>query len=231
MPPFVIVIGIIALLIGAILALRATLTIEYRDALNVSVKVLFLNFKITPRKEKKVDPKDFTPRKFRRMMKKKRRKELRASKKKQKKLEKKALAKKEKQEAKKSGKKISKPSFFENITTVKELVELVCARFTRHLRIKLTRMNVIVASDDAAKTAVLYGVVSQSVAYILEILDRVTNLSYDKEAEVNIDVDFLETKPRADICIAFSLRVWHLLDVAFRALGRFVKLKMKNNNK
>ena len=75
MPPFVIVIGIIALIIGAILALRATLTIEYRDALNVSVKVLFLNFKITPRKEKKVDPKDFSPRKFRRMMKKKRRKD------------------------------------------------------------------------------------------------------------------------------------------------------------
>ena len=92
-------------------------------------------------------------------------------------------------------------------------------------------MNVTVASDDAAKTAILYGVVSQSIAYTLEILDRVTNLSYADNSEVNVDVDFLETKPRADIRIAFSLRVWHLLDVAFRALGRFVKLKMKKSNK
>ena len=230
MPPFVIVIGIIALIIGAILALRATLTIEYRDALNVSVKVLFLNFKITPRKEKKVDPKDFTPRKFRRMMKKKRRKELRAYKKKQKKLEKKSLQKKEGKAQKKSGAKKLR-SLLDNINTVKELVELVTARFVRHLRIELTRIKIVVATDDAAKTAVLYGVVSQSVAYTLELLDRVTNLEYAQEADVSVDVDFLETKPRADVHIAFSLRVWHLLDIALRALGRFISVKAKKQNK
>ena len=225
---------VIILIIAAILALKATLTIEYREALNLTVKLLFLKIKILPRKEKKVDPKDFSPRKYRRMMKRKHRKELRAWKKKQKKkqakLEKKELAKKEKETAKKLGKGHKKGNLLDNINLIREIVSIVCARFARHLRIGVTRINIVVATDDAAKTAILYGAVAQSVAYILEALDRVTNLKYENDAEVSVDTDFLAEKPTADVCISFSLRVCHLLDVALRAIWRFAVKKAKNKN-
>ena len=233
--PLLIVVCVIACIFAVIFTLKATLTIEYRDELKLSVKVLFLDLKILPKREKKIDPKDFSPRKYRRMVKKKQKKELRAYRKKQKKkqakLEKKALAKEKKKTGEKPSASHGKSSLLDNVNLIKELVSLVCGRFTKKLRIKLTRINIVIGTDDAAKTAILYGLVSQSVAYTLEILDRVTNLAYTENAEVSVDTDFLATKPTADVCISFSLRVCNLFDIAFRALGRFVSVKSKGKNK
>ena len=67
--------------------------------------------------------------------------------------------------------------------------------------------------------------------HILELLDRVTNLDYEKEADVAVLVDFNAVKPSADIEISFAISVWQLLDILLRTGGRFIAVSVKNKNK
>ena len=223
-----IVIGIILLVIVAIGLIRATVYLSYRDEVRLSVSVAGIRFGILPKKEKKVNYKKFTPRYFRKKLKKKQKEEEKRRLKKQQRYEKKQAKKKARAEEKKKrlkelsrgGHPEEKATFIEKISLVRELLSIFFSRFGKHFRIKVARINITVASDDAAKTAIMYGVCAQSVAYILEILDNATNLDYNKNAEVNLEVDYLAEKPSADIDLAFSLRVWHLFDILVRvALG------------
>lgn len=236
-----IVIGAILLLLAGLLALKATVKIEYKDDVKLTVRVLFFNIPILPKKEKTINPDDYSPKKFRKMMEKKRKKEIRAWEKKQKKKKLKAQKKqqkklarqKEKEERRTGGsaKKHKKLSLTEALELIRTLLSTLTSRFSHHLRIELTRINITVATDDAAKTGILYGVVSQSVAYILEILDRVTNVKYAEDAQVSVDADFCSDKIRADVCIAVSLRVYHVFDILFRTLFRTVRVFISSGSK
>ncbi len=222
------ILGGLTLLTVGIASLRATITLEYKEEVTVWLRVLFIKLRLVPSKKKKVDPKDYTPKKFRRMLKKKRKKELkkwqRTQLKKQKKAEKKAKRKAEK-EAIKNGtaQPKKKRTLLESLTLIKALLDDIPPRFLRHLKIKLSRIVITVASDDAAKTAIMYGAAAQSVAYIVEFLDRMSRLKYAPEAEVSVVADFLAEKPTADVKIAVSVRVWHVFDLVFAALKVYIQ--------
>ncbi len=219
------VLGALTLLTVGILTLKATLTLEYASSFSVRLRVLCIDLPLFPSKKKKVDPRDFTPKKYRRMLEKKRKKE-------QKKRER-AQLKKQKKEQKKQQKKnesaasapAEKRSILGIVSIVKALVEELPPRLLRRLKIKLQRAVVTVASPDAARTAVLYGAVSQALAYIVAFIDHKSRLVYADDAEVTVNVDFLAEKPSADVKISISLRVWHVFDLALTALKTYMKNK------
>ncbi len=222
------ILGGLTLLIAGIASLRATITLEYKEEVTVWLRVLFIKLKLVPGKKKKVDPKDYTPKRFRRMLAKKRKKELKkwqkAQLKKQKKQEKKEKKKAERQAVKEGTLQPKrKRSLLENLTLIKALLDDIPPRFLRHLKIKLSRIVITVATDDAAKTAVLYGAVSQVVAYIVAFLDQMSRLRYAPEAEVAVNADFLAEKPTADVKLAVSVRVWHIFDLLIAALRVYIK--------
>ena len=245
-----IIAGIILLFVG-IGFLRATVTIEYKDDMAVAVKVLFFNIKILPKKEKKpLDYSKYSAKKLRKLLKKQELKEkkkaLKKAKKKAKKDAKKAQKKADKAAKKAADKRLKrrdpeaffkhraeekakKRSLTEILSLIKAVLQTVVTRFRKHFRIKITRIKINVATDDAAKTAILYGTVSGAVACILEILDRSMNVSYAKPEDYDVDVtaDFLSEKITADIKIAFSLRVWHIFDLVFRAAFAALKKLIK----
>ncbi len=217
------VLGGLLLLLAAIASLRATVTLEYKEEVTVWLQVLWFRRRLLPAEKKEVDPRDYTPRKFRRMLKKKRKKELKKWQKyqlkKKKKAEKKAEKKAKKKAARQGTEQSSEPtrSLLDNLGFIKELLDDIPVRFLRHLRVKLSRIIVTVGSDDAAKTAIMYGAVSQSVAYIVEFLDHMSRLKYAPDAEVAVNADFLSEKSSADIKISFAIRAWHILDLIFSA--------------
>lgn len=216
------VLGALTLLTVGILTLKATLTLEYASSFSVRLRVLCIDLPLFPSKKKKVDPRDFTPKKYRRMLEKKRKKE-------QKKRER-AQLKKQKKEQKKKNESVAgsakpKRSILGIVSIVKALVEELPPRLLRRLKIKLHRAVVTVASPDAARTAVLYGAVSQALAYIVAFIDHKSRLVYADDAEVTVNVDFLAEKPSADVKISISLRVWHVFDLALTALKTYMKNK------
>ncbi|MBQ3125814.1 MAG: hypothetical protein IJC15_01980, partial [Clostridia bacterium] len=48
-----------------------------------------------------------------------------------------------------------------------------------------------------------------------------------QHADIDVRADFVGDSIRADVCIAFSLRVWHLFDILFRVLFAFLRHKPK----
>ena len=76
MPVPLIVIGIIALIIAGIMAIRATVYIDYRDEVRLTVSVAGLKIKILPKKEPApVNIDDYSPKKFKKMLAKKKKTE------------------------------------------------------------------------------------------------------------------------------------------------------------
>ena len=246
--------GIILLFVGIGL-LRATVTIEYKEDLALSVKVLFFNIKILPKKKKKpLDYKKFSAKKLRKLLKKQEEKEkkkaLKKAEKKAKKEQKKVAKKKAAADRRAAEKKLKrrdpaayyrqkeaekakKLSISDILALIKAVLGTLVSRFRKHFRIKITRIRINVATGDAAKTAVMYGAISGGVAAILEILDRAMNVSYAKPEDYDVDVtaDFLGEKITADLKIAFSIKVWHVFDILFRTAFSALSTFVKNKNK
>lgn len=191
--------------------------------LYLAIKVLFLTFRIAPAKEPKpVKIKDFTPEKY----KKKLRKDYQEYLKKQEKKAQKEAAKKEKKERKKAEKLKGKPpkrSILDWINISASVLKVLFKKFFKHLRIKVARLRINVATGDAASTAILYGVIIQSVTYIIEILNSATNLKGLKQADISVNADYLSESTTVDMKFIFSLRVWHIFSILFGVLGRAIK--------
>lgn len=214
------------LLVGMI---SANLILTYDGALSLYFRVLFLKIKITPREKKKISLRKYTLKRYKRSLEKevaKREKKKRG--KANKNAEKKSTKKKKKTDVKQKEK--SKKS----VKDIIELVGLISAAlsgliksFGKHLKIKTVRMNIIVATGDAAKTAVVYGTVCQSVAYIMELLYNLTGFTVKRNGEVTVLPDFTAETSTLDLKFIFKLRVWQVFAMLFSAGLAFLKKKLK----
>ena len=203
---------IVAALLLALLA-RAVVTLTYSDDFLVVLKILFVKIQLFPKKEKK-PPTRLTKKQL-----------LRLEKKKAKKAAKKAGKKSKKQggDGEKSDKKRGKPGVIETLTLIKDIFASVAPKLSKYLKVTLAKIYIAVATGDAAKTALLYGVVSQSVAYLIEALDVNANLK--GEPDVVVTTDYLAEKTYADLEIKLSLRVWQVLYILLPALIKAANAK------
>lgn len=144
-----------------------------------------------------------------------------------KKQQKKALAKKEKEKAKETKEKKSISETISDIKLITDIALAVIKKFFGHLQIRLTRIKIVIATGDAATTAIAYGAITQSLNILLPVLESVKNFKKLKKTEIDIKTDFLADSPTVDVEISFAIRVWHVFDVAFAALGKFIKSKLK----
>lgn len=233
-----IIFGAIVLFFVLIGMISATVTLSYNREFAVSLRVLFFRFQLVPKKSKTPNPKKYTRKKYEKMLEKQRIKEEKAEEKKKLKKEKKEAEKAEKEKAKAAGngekksdegKKKSVADIVDLVSTILEAVKSLFKSFGKHLRVCAVKMNITVASDNAADTAVIYGVVCQSVAYIMEILYNITNFKVKNGDSVSVVPDFTASKSTADIKISFRLRVWHIFAMLFAAAGGFIRGKIKTN--
>lgn len=191
-----------------LLLLRVRVVFLYRESVRVYVSVLFIKIPLYPRK-KKVKVGDFSYRRHRKRLAAQRKKSV-------------ERAASEKTAPKK------KPSFVAQLRFYGSLIKRIYPHFLRHFRMDLTRLHVRVATGDAASTAILSGVVSQAVAFLLEFLSLHTNLHPTHRADVAVAPDFLSDRSTADCKIVFSLRVYAILGLGIRFFYYFLTNKMKN---
>lgn len=215
----------LALFFAFILSIRGRVVLELDGdgELYLAVKILFFTVRIAPPKEPKpINIKDYTPEKHKKRL----RKNYQAYLKKQEKKKHKEAEKQKKKEQKKQEKSKEKPpkrsiSDWLNIAT--SVLKVLFERFFKHLRIKVAKLRINVATGDAASTAILYGVVIQSVAYVIEILNSVTNLKGLEKADIAVNADYLSESTTFELKFVFSLRVWHLFSIIFGVAGRAIK--------
>lgn len=94
------------------------------------------------------------------------------------------------------------------------------------MRVTFNSLVINVAAGDPAKTAILYGAVSGSLAAILEIVDRTMNVKYADTYEPSVNADFLAEKTTADVDISFSISIRHALGLVVSTLFKAI-LKLK----
>ena len=211
------VLGGIALLLFGFLMIRIRFVIAYSDELTLRLRVLFFGFTLLPSRDKRKKKRSMSERKAEKIRGK-------LQKKQQKKIEKKKQKKSEKAEK-------PKKSFGEILDLLQlatSLVSVLFRHFFRHLRIRVARIRIIVASEDAATTAIAYGAITQSFNVLLPLLESVRNFPKLKKADLFVGVDFTKDAPQTDLKLVFSIRLWQIFDIAFRALGAFLRHKLKH---
>ena len=91
------------------------------------------------------------------------------------------------------------------------------AKFGKHLYIHVKRLKITVASDDAARTAYIFGGVSQAVAYLFSVLEKAVKFKADSK-NICVNADFLADKMSQDVEIVISMRPGGLFLIAFTAI-------------
>ena len=212
--------------------IRFKFIIEYNDELRMDLRIMhFIRIPITPKKEKKIKLSHYSPKNIAKQEKKQLEKSI---KKEQKKIEKKQK-KQEKKQRKKEHPEEFKPkrSLSENISLITDVLRVFLKRFFKHFRIDFSRIHISLVGEDAAQTAILYGVVSQSVSYLLKIMKSIKTVSPPDLSDVSVTPDWVGERTRVDIKIAFSMRVGNVFDILGHVIRRavvhlFQDMKKKN---
>lgn len=196
------------------------------DEVSAAVRILCFKIKLFPRpKRPKKKPKP--PRNPKKHAQKLAKKKAKKDRKDLEKAEKKAAKK-----AEKKAKKASEPKKKRDIVgLVKLLLKIVGAfvrSFPKHFKIRVHSYEIIVASDDAAKTAVMFGGVYALSQKLFNDLNRWKNFKIKRNALLRIDTDYLAEKPRANVKLEFILSIGGVLAMVFAAGIGFVKGAMEN---
>lgn len=182
MPTALIIILCVLAGVTLLLFARVHLTVTYKTRVRVTARYLFLLFALFP---KKVRWRRYTAKR-----------EQKAA----------AKAKKHKKEHKGEGKREEKTPFTlrENLQLVRALSAVLVRRCGKHLRLHAARIHLYVATGDAATTAIAYGAVSASLAYLIAALEKVMKVRA-RRGDVSVVADYLSETPRADVKLHFSI--------------------------
>ncbi|MCL2813480.1 MAG: DUF2953 domain-containing protein [Oscillospiraceae bacterium] len=184
-----------ALILSLQLSVRVCFDSEAKDEMKVFAKIGFYKIHILPAKEKK-------PKKIKKP----------AKIKKAKKIKKIAEPPKEKK----------KYAIGEIFDLIREIGTVLAGRFKKHFKVKIYKINVILAGDEAEKTAMLYGGAIQSACYLHEFLNR--NFKIRKKTHsVKIIPDFSKNRTSCNIDIKFSMRTAHMTAMGIASLIKFLK--------
>ena len=204
-----------------LLFIPVRLSLVFRDDLSISLSYLFLHFPLYP-KEKEVRLSDYTPRKLRKKKRKLKEKRKRKA----------AAAPPATAQQKKSEKPLEKR--LRQLRLVISILKNVYKKILRAVHIRVKRLYVKIATDDAAKTALLYGAASGAVAHLIALFESLTKTTVARGG-ANVVADFCGTESTLDAHVVFSATPISLLCVGVRAAFLFLKHKLtktddKNKN-
>ena len=229
-----IILAAIAGIILLILFLRVKVVVEAPDDLRLTLYVGLFRMRLIPTKVERLKLKDWSPENYRKKLAeddgaKNLVGKIRSS-----------IAKlhgKKKKPGKPAGKQTSTAEKTEEETDLGGLIEKITrvakvfiTRLGKHLRIDFHTLRITVASEDAARTAVTYGVVIGAVQNLWALLVSTGNLHTHRKSVLSVDTDFTKTEPEVEVKLGFSLRVWQMTDILFRAALEYLKEDETDND-
>lgn len=98
-------------------------------------------------------------------------------------------------------------------------------RLLRNIKIKRVCLNVTVAADDAATTAIEYGAVCAAVYPVTAALSGCADIGFK---QINVKSDFESKKPDFWFEATASMNVFNLLIAAFKTYSEYKKFTVRN---
>lgn len=227
-----IILGIVALFV-LIFSVRVRIDIEMRDELILTAGALGIKLKILPKKPKKYNLRDYTPKKIAKRDKKNALKaEKKAKAAAEKKVKKEADKKKKKDEqakltkaekkAIKAQKKASQPPLPDMISLLLKTLKFFFPGIFKKFHFHVARIKIKVGSADASQIAVMYLVISNALGPVLSFIDKYSNLHGMKRAEIEIAPDFLSEEIKADVKLGFSTTIGGIVGTVLATAFKFV---------
>ena len=133
---------------------------------------------------------------------------------------------KPKEEKPKEKSKVTKDAIFEVLDAVKSILP----KFLGKMHFRSAKLKAKIATGDAASTALQCAGAKAGTSLILETVDRFAVLEKGSEKNVAIEPDFLSDKSSYDIDLRFRIRVIYAVHYGIKALVRFMKIKLKQEN-
>ncbi len=222
-----IALAVVALLVLVILFGSVKVRIVCREKLRVVASVCGIRFTLVSDKEpKKKPPRNLSkcrnPEAVLRRELRRQQKEAQRAERKRLKAERKA-AKRAKKKALAAEKRAVNPNLKENLAMILALLKKLASATRGKLRICVRRMHLTVGTEDAAKTAILYGVILQSASYILNYIEEAFNHIRRKPGDMSIEADYTAGECRADIDIACSVKIFRLISIGLTMLLSYNK--------
>lgn len=229
---FLKILAAIVLFFAVLFSLNLKLDIAMYDTLTLRAGLGPVMLTLSPKKERKINPDDFTYEKHQKRLEKDRKRALKKAEKKRLKDERKAAKKEEEtaaknaaEEALEEAKKKKFPLGF--IIALVEFVFHELGVFAGYFRTEIVALDITVGGKDAAAVGKSYGIISQSVEYLLELLEYKTRMKKLKEGSVAVRADFLLEKTKFHIHIKLKLRLFSIIRVGVHALAWFIRQKIK----
>lgn len=221
-----IILGVI--LITAVLLLflgNASIRILSQDQLRVLISVCGIRFTIypdkknAPKKPKNLagcrNPEAILKRELRRQQKareKAARKKVRAA----------------KRAAKRAEKKIGIPKKYCPVPNIKENLEMVLALAKKlvhktrgKVKIKIKKLHIRVATNDAAHTALLYGVVVQLVSYLIGFVEQNYTSIQRRDGDLAVEPDYNTSECSANIDLVLSAKIWRAIIIIIEMIDAY----------
>ncbi|MBQ3490338.1 MAG: hypothetical protein IJA86_07090 [Clostridia bacterium] len=200
-------------------------TVSLQESVSVMARVLFLKIPIFPRpKSTKKKPKN------------KKQADQKTKKEKKPKKDKKQKKEKNKKEENGDEQKKKPKKKIDIVFWVRLLLDVVTALFKklgRNFKIRVHAYEICVASEDAAKTAVMYGTVQTLSETLFLRLEKAINFKIVKNAPFGVYVNFLEEKSKANVKIDFSISLGGIFGIVFGVIFAFIRsfvtLSIKKN--
>ena len=195
------IIGGILLLIVLLLILPVGIRIKYDNDFFLYVSIGFVRIKVIPSKQKKIRISDYSERKLERQRKRQQKKDAKKEKKKA------VNTKKEKKDNVLTARLKNFDTAPDMIEQLYDMLALVSDKFAKRLTVKIFKLDAIIGSDNAAKTAIIYGGACSLAGCISAFLDQHMKLKKRNEASINISPDFLSEKTtvKADVLMTVTI--------------------------
>lgn len=98
----------------------------------------------------------------------------------------------------------------------------------KHFKFRKFKLDLSVATNDAADTAIQYGKICGAVYPVISFLE--TNVDF-KAKVINVSADFDKTKPEFKISTSVTTRIFFWLVAAVGVFFEFIKLQRKESEK
>ncbi len=123
------------------------------------------------------------------------------------------------------------PNLKENLEMVLELAKKLVRKTRGKVKVRINKLHIRVATNDAAHTALLYGVVIQLVSYLLGYVERNYTRIERRDGDLAVEPDYTTSECSASIDLLFSAKIWRAVIIIIEMIDAYDTEKKRTYRK
>lgn len=107
-----------------------------------------------------------------------------------------------------------------------DYIKVLVGQVLKHAKLRLKQFEIVVASDDAAKTAVMYGGISAACSTLFGVLSSYSDFKISKKAK-GIRCDFLKEKMKLHVELSIGVNIIKGVAILLPISSQYIKIEQE----